>query len=112
MEDNGFAPMIKGEWLAEAIEAQDETLYSAAKLIAIDHRKLYAHRAEKKSISTQTLAALCIAMPTLPERYVLTGKGPKKLTPEGIDEELLLDIGRAKRSLERILSKLIPDSMS
>lgn len=100
--------LINGEWLEEALIAQGESLNSAARRIAIEPNKLYAHRSGKRPISTEVLAALSQSMPTLSERYILTGKGPKKRNQEGIDEELILDAGRAKLSIERILAKLIP----
>lgn len=100
--------LINGEWLAEALDAQGESLNSAARRISVEPNKLYAHRAGKRPISTEVLAALSQAMPTLSERYILTGKGPTKRSQNGIDEELVLDAGRAKQLIERILAKLMP----
>ena len=98
--------MIKGKWLVEAIEAQGETLHSAAKLIGIKSQLFYAHKAEKTTISTGVLYALCVAMPTLSERYVLTGRGPKLVTSVETDDGLLLESFQIKKSIERIIEKL------
>ncbi|MVM34279.1 hypothetical protein GO755_29885 [Spirosoma sp. HMF4905] len=97
---------INGQWLVEAIEAQGETLHSAAKLINVDSRYFYAHKAGKTSISTAVLAALCQALPTLSERYVLTGRGPKKITTTGVDADIVVDIYRIKNTVERIINEL------
>jgi hypothetical protein len=98
---------IEGQWLAEAIEAQGETLNSAAKLISVDSRLFYAHKAGKTTISTGVLFALCAAFPTLSERYVLTGRGPKRITLDGVDDDLVMESVRIRNSIERILDKLI-----
>lgn len=100
--------LLNGQWLEEALDAQGESLNSAARRIAVEPNKLYAHRSGKRPISTEVLAALSQAMPTLSERYILTGKGPIKRSQDGIDEELVMDAGRAKQLIERILAKLIP----
>lgn len=103
---NELKSKINGKWLVEAIEAQGQTLNSAAKLIGCRSQLLYAHKAGKTSISTNVLFALCAAMPTLSERYVLTGRGPKVLAAVEKDEGLLLEAFLARKSIERIIEKL------
>ncbi len=106
MARKGRKPAINGTWLAEAIEANGETLSSAAKLIGIDSRLLYGHKSGRISISTNILFALCSAMPMLSERYVLTGRGPKQLPVVKTDDDLLLEAFQIKKSIERLIEKL------
>ncbi|WP_080056291.1 hypothetical protein [Spirosoma aerolatum] len=104
--NKGRKPAINGKWLEEALEAQGYNLHSAAKLIGVESRILYAHKAGQTTISTGILFALCSALPTLSERYVLTGRGPKIVLSAETDENLLLESFQIKKSIERILHTL------
>ncbi|GAB3956996.1 hypothetical protein GCM10028805_48470 [Spirosoma harenae] len=106
MKSNAQNGKINGQWLAEAIEAQGETIHSVAKSINVDSRYFYAHKAGKTSISTAILASLCFAFPTISERYILTGRGPKKITQTGVDADLLIDAYRIKNTIDRIIDEL------
>lgn len=100
-------PVINGLWLEEALHEQGYNLNSAAKLIGVDSGIFYAHKAGKSTISTGVLFALCMALPTLSERYVLTGRGPKSLQSDELTyEEVKSESFQIKKSIDRILDLL------
>ena len=102
-------PVLNGLWLEEAIQAQGHSLSSASKLAGIDSRVLYAHKAGKITISTGVLYSLCLVMPTLSERYILTGRGPKSLPSDiatSTSEKILVESLHIRQSIDRILAVL------